>query len=184
MPRIVIIAISCFICFSAFANQKLHSIGLNYSYSDIDNGSDEKTSDLNDLVTTHYIYSYQYQVAESFSFGLGYLKGDSSKASGVLIDIFTDSKIDYSAILLSVLVDYPLSKRNFVYFKVDALQYDFDVVDDNEVVYSEDDHDFGFSIGWGYQFDNGLEINAGYEVLNLGPHLDIKGLKAGISYHF
>jgi long-subunit fatty acid transport protein len=182
MLRIIIL--SFFISSIVFANEKPHAIGLEYSYSDINNGSDEETSDLNDLITTHYSYSYQYQMADNFSIGLGYLKGDSSNADGIIIDIFTDSKIDYSAILLSAKVNYPVSKRNSVYLKVNALQYDYDVVDDNEVVYSEDDNDFGFSFGWGYEFDNGIGINAGYEVLSLGKHIDIKGLNAGIGYRF
>jgi long-subunit fatty acid transport protein len=182
MLRIIILSF----CISsiAFANEKPHAIGLEYSYSDINNGSNEETSDLNDSITTHYSYSYQYQMAEDFSIGLGYLKGDSSRADGFLIDIFTDSKIDYSAILLSAKVNYPVSKRNSVYLKVSAIQYDYDVVDDNEVVYNEDDNDFGFSLGWGYEFDNGIGINAGYEILNLGKHIDIKGFNAGISYRF
>ena len=178
------IILSFFISSIALANENPHAIGLEYSYSDINNGSAEETSDLNDLITTHYSYSYQYQMTENFSIGLGYLKGDSSRADGFIIDLFTDSKIDYSAILFTAKANYPVSIRNSVYLKVNAIQYDYDVVDDNEVVYSEDDNDFGFSLGWEYEFDNGIGINAGYEVLNLGKHIDIKGFNIGISYRF
>jgi len=179
-----IIFLSFFISSIALANEKSHSINFEYSYSDINNGSGEETSDLNDLVTSHLAYSYQYSVTEYFSIGLGYLKGDSSKADGIIIDIFTDSKIDYSSIMLSALANYPISKRNYLYLKVNALQYDYDIVDDNEVVFNEDGNDFGYSLGWMYKFDNGIGLNAGYEVLNLGKHIDIKGINVGISYHF
>ncbi|MGL1958021.1 MAG: porin family protein [Colwellia sp.] len=167
-----------------FANETTHIIELDYSYSDINNDSSEMTSDLNDLLTSHYSFSYQYKVAEHILIGLSYLKGDSSNSDGIIVDIFTDSKIDYNAILLSATANYPISKRNYLYVEVNALQYDYDVIDDDEVVYNEDGNDFGFSFGWMYQFDNGIGIKAGYEVLNLGEHIDIKGFNTGISYRF
>jgi hypothetical protein len=167
-----------------FANEKTHMVGFDYSYSDINNDSSEMTSDLNDLLTSHYSFSYDYKVAEHVLIGLSYLKGDSSNADGIVVDIFTDSKIDYNAILLSVAVNYPISKRNYLYVEVNALQYDYDVIDDDEIAYNEDGNDFGFSFGWMYHFDNGIGIKAGYEVLNLGEHIDIKGFNTGISYRF
>jgi hypothetical protein len=112
------------------------------------------------------------------------LKGDSSKAGGIIVDIFTDSKMDYSAIQLSAAVNYPIIAKHYLYLKVNALQYDYDIVDDNEVVYNEDGNDFGFSLGWMFKFDNGIGINAGYEVLNLGKNIDIKGFNIGLHYRF
>jgi long-subunit fatty acid transport protein len=182
MLRIFIL--SFFISSIALANENPHTIALEYSYSSITNGSDTETSDLNDLMTTHYSYAYQYKLAEHFSIGLGYLKGDSSNTDGVLVDIFTDSSIDYSAIMLSAKVNYPVSKRNYLYLSVDALKYDYDILDDNEIKYSEKDNDFGFSLGWGYKFDNGIGISAGYEVVNLGKHIRINGVSSGINYRF
>jgi predicted porin len=123
-------------------------------------------------------------VSEYFSVGLGYLKGDSSNADGILVDIFTDSKIDYSALLISAAVNYPLSKRNSLYVKVNALKYDYDIIDDDAVVYNQDGNDFSFSVGWMFEFHNGLSIKAGYEKLNLGEHITIKGFNTGISYRF
>ena len=182
MLRIIIL--SYFISSIALANTTSHEIGFEYSYSDIKNGSAEETSDLNDLLTSHYSFLYQYGVAEHISIGFGYLKGDSSNVDGILIDIFTDSKIDYSALLASAAVNYPISKRNFVYLKVNALQYDYDIIDDNTVVYNKDGNDFSFSFGWMYEFDNGLGIKAGYESLNLGKNIKINGFNTGISYRF
>ncbi|NQZ20863.1 MAG: porin family protein [Colwellia sp.] len=179
-----IIFLSFFISSVAIADESIHKIGLEYSYSEISNGSDKKTSELNDLITSHYAYSYQYKVSEHFSMGLGYVKGDSSNADGILIDIFTDSKIDYSALLISAAVNYPLSKRNSLYVKVNVLQYDYDIVDDNAVIYSQDGNDFSFSLGWMFEFHNGFSIKAGYETLNLGEHITIKGFNTGISYRF
>ena len=182
MLRILIL--SFFISSLTLANESPHKVGLEYSYSDIDNASAEETSDLNDLFTSHYAYSYEYKMAEHISIGVGYLKGDSSKADGVIFDLLTDSKIDYSAMMISATVNFPISKRNSLYLKVNALQYDYDIIDDNEVVFNQDGSDVGFSFGWMFEFDNGIGMKAGYEVLNLGKHIDIRGVNTGVSYRF
>jgi len=179
-----IIVLSFFINTIALAEENLHSIGVEYSYSRINNGSDEKVSDLNDLITSHYASSYEYKVADYFSVGLSYLKGDSSNAKGIIIDIFTDSKIDYRAFMISAAINYPISEQNSLYLKVNAHQYDYDIVDDRAVVYNKSGNDFSYSFGWQYQFKNGLGIKAGYEILNLGEHIDIKGFNTGINYRF
>jgi len=179
-----IIVLSFFISTIALAEESPHSIGVEYSYSRINNGSDEKVSDLNDLITSHYATSYEYEVTEYFSVGLGYLKGDSSNAEGLIVDLFTDSKIDYRAFMISAAVNHPISKRNSLYLKVNVHQYDYDIVDDNTVVYNKSGSDFSYSFGWMYEFNNGLAIKAGYEILNMGDHIDIKGFNTGINYRF
>ena len=179
-----IIILSFFISTFAIANDKNHTIGIEYSYADINNGTAQATSELNDLITSHYASSYQYKVMDYIAIGLGYLKGDSSHADGIFIDIFTDSKIDYHAISLSASLNYPISKTNYFYFKVNALQYDYDIIDDSKLVYTEDGNDLGYSVGWRYEFNNGIGFNTGYEVLNLGKHIDIKGFNIGVSYRF
>jgi hypothetical protein len=178
-----LIYLSFFISSLASASEVLHSIGVGYSYSDIKNDSSEVTSELNDTITSHYSVSYQYKVSEYFSIGFGYLQGDSSHAVGVA-DIFTDSKIDYSATLFSSAVNYPMSKRNYLYLETSLLEFDYDVIDDSKVVYNEGGRDFSYSFGWGYTFDNGMGIKAGYEKLNLGEHVDIGGFNTTINYRF
>lgn len=102
----------------------------------------------------------------------------------MLTEYYTDSKLDYTALLISAAVNYPISKRNYLYLKVDALQYDYGIIDDNTVVYTKNGNDFSFSFGWMYEFDNGLGIKAGYEVLNLGQNIKNNGFNTGISYQF
>jgi hypothetical protein len=96
-----------------------------------------KASHITSQVLTIMNYSYQYKIAEHISIGRGYLEGDSSKVDGIIIDVFTDSKIDYGAFLSSTAVNIPISKRIFLYLKVNALQYDYDIIDDNEVVFNQ-----------------------------------------------
>jgi hypothetical protein len=179
-----IILLSFFISASTQAEESPHRVGIEYSYASVDKRSTEETSELNDVFTSHYAYTYQYEVAEYFSMGLGYLKGDSSDAEGIIIDLFTDSKIDYSALLISAEVDLPISERSYLYLKVSALQYDYDIIDDNEIVYNNDGNDWGYAFGWIYEFDNGLGIKTGFETLNFGKNITIKGINAGISYRF
>ena len=169
---------------NVFANDNNHSVGLGYSYSTIDNGNSESTSELNDLVTSHLSYSYQYNFSEYIAVGLGQLNGDSSNADGILVDLFTDSKIDYSSKFISVVASYPFTTRSSEYFKVNALRYDYDIIDDNESVYQEDGNDFSYTLGLKYTLDNGFGFEAGYEILNLGDKVDISGFNAGISYNF
>jgi hypothetical protein len=49
-------------------------------------------------------------------------------------------------------------------------------------VFSDDGYDFSFTLGWKYEFENGLGFNAGYEMLNLGKYIDIQGFDMGLSY--
>jgi hypothetical protein len=178
-----LISLSFFISSLASASEDLHSIGVGFSYSNIRNDNSAGISELNDVHTTHYSIAYQYKLSEYFSIGLGYLQGDSSHAVGVA-DIFTDSKMDYSAILFSPAVNYPVSKRNYLYLEVSALEFAYDVIDDSKVVYNERGRDFSYSFGWGYKFDNGMGIKAGYEKLNLGEHVDIGGFHTTLNYRF
>jgi hypothetical protein len=62
--------------------------------------------------------------------------------------------------------------------KVSALQYDYDIIDDN------DGSDRGYAFGWRNKFDNGLGIKAGFETLSFGKNITIKGINADISYRF
>lgn len=168
----------------ANASSEQHRFDVGYSYADISKDTSPQTQELNDVVTSHYSLSYQYQLNKYLGLGVGYINGDSSRADGLLIDIFTDSKVDYSAVLLSAQLSYPFAERHAGYVAIHATQYDFDVFDDGKINVSDDGTDLGFAFGWQYNFDNGLGIRAGYEVVNLGEHIDIKGFTTGINYRF
>lgn len=178
-----IIFFSFFVSVVASTNDGSHILGIEYSVSNINNEFDGVTADLNDVSTSHFSPSYQYELVQNISIGVAYLKGDSSNVTG-LVDIFTDTKIDYRVILLSANGRYPISLRNYLYIKANVLQYDFDIVDDKQVVYNEEGNDYSLSVGWMYEFDNGVVIKAGYEKINLGENIDIQGFNSGISYRF
>ena len=177
-------ALSLFLSSAAFAGDNSHSLGLGYSYSSIDNINDEDTSELNDLFTSHFSFSYHYNLNTYFSVGVGYLNGDSSNADGVFLDSFTDSKIDYNSSFLSAIINYPLTKRSSLYLKANAMSYGYDIIDDNKTFYKEEGSDFGYGLGWRYVTDSGIGLDFGYEVLNLGSRIEIEGFSAGVSYNF
>lgn len=168
---------------SLFAEESPHVIGAQFDFSAIDTENNDNTRELNDITTAHYTLSYQYHINEYFAFGAGYLNGDSNSFTSI-VDIFTDSKLDYSAFTLSVKAQYLFSKRNSFYVQLNALQYDFDIIDDSKSVFSDDGSDFGYSIGWKHQYDMGLGLKVGYDVINLGSDINISGVSVEASYRF
>jgi hypothetical protein len=165
------------------AQESPHVVGIQVDFSAIDTENNDNTRELNDLTSAHYTLSYQYSINEYFSVGAGYLNGDSSSFTSI-VDIFTDSKLDYNALMLSAKAQYPISKRNSLYVQINALQYDYDIIDDNKTVFSDDGSDFGFSAGWKHQYDMGIGLKIGYDVLNLGDNITINGISVEASYRF
>lgn len=55
IKKLRLAALSLFLNSAAFAGDNSHSLGLGYSYSSIDNINDESTSELNDLLTPHFL---------------------------------------------------------------------------------------------------------------------------------
>lgn len=165
------------------AQESPHVIGVQVDFSGIDTENNDNTRELNDITTAHYTLSYQYHINENFAVGAGYLNGDSNSFTSI-VDIFTDSKLDYDALMISAKAQYLISKRNSFYIQLNALQYDFDIIDDNKTVYSDDGTDFGYSIGWKHQYDMGIGLKIGYDVLNLGSNIKINGVSVEASYRF
>lgn len=123
-------------------------------------------------------------MAEHVSIGLDYLKGDRSGAEGGYNRFFTHSPIDCSVLMISAEVDFPILIRNSLSLKVNTFQYDYNIIDDNKIVYNHDGSDLGCAFGWMYQFDNGLGSKTVFETLYFGQYITIKGINAGISYRF
>lgn len=160
-----------------------HIIGIQTSVGAIDTKENENTQKLNDITSFHYNISYQYQFNDYFSAGIGYLNGDSEAFTSI-VDVFTDSELEYTAFMLSARAQYPFTKRNSIYLQLNSLQYDYDIIDDNKTEFSHDGSDFGFDIGWKHQYDMGLGLKLGYEILNLGSFIKIKSINAELSYRF
>lgn len=165
-----------------FAQDNPHVIGLQADFGELSTKANKNTEKLDDISTTHYTLSYQYSLNENFSVGAGYLTGDSS--SFIAIFDFNDSELEYSAFMLSAKAQYPISKRNSLYLQLNALQYDYDILDKDKTVFNDDGSDFGYSFGWKYQWDMGLGLKVGYDVINLGSDIKLNGISIETSYRF
>lgn len=165
-----------------FAQDNPHVIGLQADFGELSTKSNENTEKLDDISTTHYTVSYQYSFTKNFSVGAGYLTGDSS--SFIAIFDFNDSELEYTAFTISAKAQYPISKRTNVYFQLNALQYDYDIIDNKRTIFNDDGSDFGYSFGWKYQWDMGLGLKVGYDVINLGSDIKLNGVSIETSYRF
>ena len=165
-----------------FAQDNPHVIGLQADFGELSTKANENTEKLDDISTTHYTLSYQYSLNENFSVGAGYLTGDSS--SFIAIFDFNDSELEYSAFMISAKAQLPISKRNSLYVQLNALQYDYDILDDDKTIFNDDGSDFGYSFGWKYQWDMGLGLKVGYDVINLGSDIKLNGISIETSYRF
>lgn len=178
-----ILTIALFFSTTTHAVDKPHSFGLEIHNGTIDAVQTGPTSQLNDVDTLHFMLRYDYNLTPKFSLGLGYLNGDSSDYPS-FFNLFTNSRLDYDAILLNARYQFILSKRNRFYVQASAVKYDYDIIDDNTVLTSNDDTDYGLAIGWAFKFDKGLGLGVGYNHLRLGSEIKLRTVNFGINYNF
>lgn len=181
----LIIALAALSCFSSVAAESPHRIEARGALGSIDASSKQgsSTEELNDLSTGHIGIAYNYKLHDNFSVGIERLSGDS-EVFVEISDLFTDSKLDYDLINFVGLAEFAVSERNELYGKLIAYRYDYDVIDDGEVVGSGDGSSIGFGIGWRYTFDLGVGVSMGYESISLGDDVDIRGISWALSYQF
>lgn len=165
------------------ANEKPHSFGLEIHNGTIDAARTGATTQLNDTDSTHYMLRYDFNFTKEFSLGLGYLDGDSSNFNS-FFNLFTDSRLEYDALLVNAKYQFILSKRNRLFIQASAIQYNYDIIDDNAVVSSDEDSDFGLAIGWAMKFNKGLGLGVGYNYLRMGSDIKVKTINFGINYSF
>ncbi len=167
----------------ATAYDRPHHIGIEGSVSRIDMESDVTRERLNDYTTLHGSLNYSYFFSQTIGFGVGWLKGDSE--DGVFFDdLFTDSRLDYEALLIGPRFQLPLNDVNNLYLNINILQYDYDVFDDGRSVIQDDGAGYSAALGWQSRLRFGLGFKVGYEFLQLGSDVDIQGVQAGVSYSF
>lgn len=158
-----------------------HIVGLQIDFSAIDSKNNERTKGFYDIDTAGAKYSYQYELNPYFAVGIGYLKGNSEEFTFFISD---KSNLKYRASVASARVQYPITKRSNVFAQVSGLKYDYDIEKKGKKLNSADGSDYGFSLGWKYQFDSGIGLKTGYEVLHMGKDISLKGYIFEVSYRF
>jgi hypothetical protein len=178
---LVIFVVSSF----SFAFENKNAVGANYYYGFVETDFTQETENLNDLGTSHYQFYYDRFFSDYFSLGVSYSAGDSDNFEIFFVDYFSDSHIEYDFITLNAKFYIPLSERNAFYIGIKSIQYDFDIIDDNQIVSSDDGSDIGFTAGWGYKWSNGIGLDVNfYDRTDIGSDITLETAGVGINYNF
>lgn len=182
---VFVLLLSSLLACSVQAVEAPHTVELRGVFGSTDTSvkKGSSTEQLNDLSSGHVGLGYSYAFHHYFTIGIEKLSGDSDNFLD-LSDLFTDSKLDYDLLNLVALARYPVTPRGTVYAKVMAVNYDYNVFDDGDVVGSGDGNDLGFGIGWQYTFDSNIGLSVGYESMSLGDDIDLRGVSVSVSYRF
>jgi opacity protein-like surface antigen len=94
-----------------------------------------------------------------------------------------ESDLDFSNFIVAVRHDRQVSENSFVYGKLGAQYFDYEMKD-NSSVFEEDSGTGIFSeLGWQYQWSNNLNANIGYQFMGMGD-LSTSSLTVGLGYRF
>ncbi|PCK03382.1 MAG: hypothetical protein COA42_21210 [Alteromonadaceae bacterium] len=169
----------------ALAIDNPHRVGLSGGIASLDlgRGDDDATREVLDLNAVHLSVNYDYLFTKSLGLGVGYLEGDSNDFT-FFISLYNDTRMEYDALYFGPRFQLPLGEVNGLYLNVNILDYNFDVIDNDQVIGSDDGTGYGASFGWNLTLRNGIGVKVGYEILNLGDDVEMKGIEAGVSYSF
>jgi opacity protein-like surface antigen len=94
------------------------------------------------------------------------------------------SDLDYSNFVVAVRFDRALSEHNFIYGKLGAQYFDYEMTDSNNSIFEEDSGTGIYSeLGWKYQWSNNVSLNVGYQHIAMSK-LTTSSLAIGIGYRF
>ena len=94
------------------------------------------------------------------------------------------SDLDYTNIIVAVSFDKALTEHNFIYGKLGAQYFDYEMTNSNNNVFEEDSGTGIYSeLGWKYQWSNNVSLNVGYQHIAMSK-LTTSSLSMGIGYRF
>lgn len=94
------------------------------------------------------------------------------------------SDLDYNNFIVAVRFDKPVTENSFIYGKLGAQYFDYEMTDNNNNVFEEDSGTGIYSeLGWKYQWSNNLSLNVGYQHIAMSS-LTTSSLAIGIGYRF
>ena len=94
-----------------------------------------------------------------------------------------ESDLDFTNLILAVRFDKQLSTNNFVYGKLGAQYFDYEMTDNNTVFEEDTGTGIYSELGWKYQWSNNLNVNVGYQHIAMGD-LTTSSVTSGIGYRF
>ncbi|TMP26500.1 porin family protein [Pseudoalteromonas rubra] len=147
---------------------------------------------------THVYFYYNYQYDSTWALEAAYITGmeaDEWECKDDSDDKFTCTRndkalfglganeLDYDNFVLAVKGQYQLSDNNYLYAKLGAHYYDYEIGYKGKTMVEEDGISFLTEAGWQYDWDNGMSVNASIQYLDMGD-LDTTNLGLGVSYRF
>lgn len=94
-----------------------------------------------------------------------------------------ESDLEYSNIILALRLDTQVSVNSFIYGKLGAQYFDYEMSDDDGIFEEESGTGIYSELGWRYQWSNNLSANVGYQHIAMSD-LTISSLAVGLSFQF
>lgn len=193
-----IIAISLFSAYAGAAEQPkagTYNAGAQISFGSIEH--DSFSSDQDGAAQVMFYIDYYFKPGWAIEVGVNtgtnvqdwicgqddidadadYCLNDDENTSSV------ESELDYSNIIIAVRFDKPVSANSFVYGKLGAQYYDYEMTEHNTVFEEEDGTGIYSELGWQYQWSNNVNANVGYQHIAMGD-LTTNSLTVGMGYRF
>jgi hypothetical protein len=94
-----------------------------------------------------------------------------------------ESDLDFINLILAVRFDKQISTNSFVYGKLGAQYFDYEMTDNNTVFEEDTGTGIYSELGWKYQWSNNVNVNIGYQHIAMGD-LTTSAVTTGIGYRF
>jgi len=94
------------------------------------------------------------------------------------------SDLDYTNFIAAVRYDTALTEHNFIYGKLGAQYFDYEMTNSNNKVFEEDSGTGVYAeLGWKYQWSSNVSMNVGYQYIAMSK-LTTSALAIGVGYRF
>lgn len=163
-----------------------HTVSLSYRFGDFDYDLAAEGQSYSKSEDASHVYAgYRYNFDEHFSLGIAYLDGSTDTFLGAFDDILGDDvEIEYSQFRIEGEGRLPISQRNYLFGQLSVARYQYDLLVDDQKATDDDGVGFGGGAGWGYQFDNGFGVRAGFYYDRFDSDIEMKHVGWDISYRF
>jgi hypothetical protein len=94
-----------------------------------------------------------------------------------------ESDLDFSNIIIAVRYDKQVSTNSFVYAKLGAQYFDYEMTDNNAVFEEDTGTGLYSELGWKYQWSNNMNASVGYQHIAMAD-LTTSSVTFGVGYSF
>ncbi|MCF2907300.1 porin family protein [Pseudoalteromonas sp. DL2-H2.2] len=190
----LVFAVSASFATQAAQHNEQHRVGAQLFGGDASYKSSSQDGD----GVTHVYFYYNYQYDSTWALEAAYntgMEADEWECKDDSDDKFTCTRndkalfglganeLDYDNFVLAVKGQYQLSDSNYLYAKLGAHYYDYEIGYKGKTMVEEDGVSFLTEAGWQYDWDNGMSLNASIQYMDMGD-LDTTNFGLGVSYRF